>query len=134
MNNLGLIICMKLRGGPVSAGGGDSANDDDIDEYFCSPSVPATGCFFSFLKLSAALCCSVQVSHHHHHHHHHHIMIHNSKNQRDQALCCSVQFIFISIRNMQVVPAGSEKYRAVQLGVPSVLAQVRNHHKIVKLL
>ena len=24
----------------------------------------------------------------------------------------------------QVVPAGSEKYRAVQLGVPSVLAQV----------
>ena len=26
-----------------------------------STNVPATGCFFSFLKLSAALCCSVQV-------------------------------------------------------------------------
>ena len=28
---------------------------------YCSTNMPATGCFFSFLKLSAALCCSVQV-------------------------------------------------------------------------
>jgi len=62
-------------------------NATNCANYY-SPSVPATGCFFSFLKLSAALCCSVQV-----------------------------------------VPAGSEKYRAVQLGVPSVLAQFNTVYK-----
>ena len=27
-----------------------------------SPSVPSTGCFLSWLQLSASLCCSIQVS------------------------------------------------------------------------
>ena len=49
-------------GGSSSCGAGtdNCINKENCINYY-NPSVAATGCFFNFLKLSSALCCSIQV-------------------------------------------------------------------------
>ena len=74
------------------------ANISNCASYY-NPSVRSSGCFFNFLHLSAAMCCSIQV--------------------KQLALPCH----FHLLSHIQVQPSSRELFRAVRLGVPSVLAQ-----------
>ena len=46
------------RGGVAS----DMCGNSSLCQTFYSPSHPASGCFFSWLSLSASLCCQIRVS------------------------------------------------------------------------
>jgi len=62
-------------------------NSTNCANYY-NPSVKSQGCFFKFLQLSAAMCCSIQVQ-----------------------------------------PASRERYRAVHLAVPNIMAQFKTVYK-----
>ena len=74
------------------------ANISNCASYY-NPSVRSSGCFFNFLHLSAAMCCSIQV--------------------KQLALPSHLHIL----SHLQVQPSSRELFRAVRLGVPSVLAQ-----------
>ena len=76
-------------------------NTTNCATYF-NPSVRSDGCFFKFLQLSAAMCCSIKVS----------------QLSQKQYVDNSLNFHIT-----QVQPASREMFRAVRLGLPSVLAQ-----------
>ena len=69
----------------------------------------SSGCFFTFLKLSAAMCCALQVS-----------------------TFATLAHIIPKLSFFQILPlrsssffgkAGSSRYRAIELSVPNVVAQ-----------
>ena len=67
-----------------------------------SPSVPSTGCFLSWLQLSASLCCSIQVS-----------------------VTCHVSRLSHVSRQIEPYNTPGNTHRAVRLGHPNIQAQFR---------
>ena len=72
-----------------------SRGDNCVNYY--STSAPSSGCFLNFMSLSAAVCCSVKVV---------------PRTGRDDI-------------GIEEDLAAGEKYRAVELSVPNVVAQFK---------